>query len=82
MRNANRLHAVLNDLLSQGKPARIECGALESIDTACVQLLLAAKSDPRASVRIAFESNSEVAKWFGYAGVGERLLASGEGDTK
>lgn len=76
VRDANRLQVLLNDLLSEGQSGTIDCSALESLDTACVQLLLAAKKDPRCSVEVAFNDGSDVAKWFGYAGVTERLRES------
>ena len=84
VRNANSLHVVLNDMVSQGKSGTIDCSSLESLDTACVQLLLAAKRDSRGAVQIEFEQDSEVAKWFGYAGVTARLLepASSAAESK
>ena len=76
VRNANSLHVILNDMVSQGKSGTIDCSALQSLDTACVQLLLAAKRDSRGSLQVKFEPDSEVSKWFGYAGVTARLLES------
>ncbi len=74
VRDANSLHVVLNDMVTQGKSGTIDCSALESLDTACVQLLLAAKRDSRGSLQVEFDQDGEVAKWFGYAGVTPRLL--------
>jgi ABC-type transporter Mla MlaB component len=74
VRNANGLQVALNEVLSQGKSGTIDCSALESIDTACIQLLLAAQSDTRGSLKVGFEPSSDAAKWFTYAGVADRLL--------
>ncbi len=76
VRDASRLQVVLNDLFNNGQGGSIDCTALESVDTACVQLLLAAKKDTRGSVEIAFGDSSEVSKWFSYAGVTELLRSS------
>ncbi len=77
IRDANRLQSVLNSLLSEGQNGTVDCSALESLDTACVQLLLAAKRDNRGPVELVFDAASEITKWFDYAGVTERLRTTG-----
>lgn len=76
VRDANRLQVVLNDLLTENHGGAIDCSALESIDTACVQLLLAAKRDVRGSVEITIPEDSDVVKWFDYAGAKDRLCSN------
>jgi anti-anti-sigma regulatory factor len=81
VRDANRLQSVLNGLLAEGQNGTVDCSALESLDTACVQVLLAAKRDTRGSVELAFDDTSEVTKWFDYAGATARLRATSIGQT-
>ena len=76
VRSASNLQSALQDLLSQGKPGDIDCSQVESLDCACIQLLLAVARDAQGAVKVEFEPTSEVAKWFEYAGVRERLSAS------
>ncbi len=73
IRNANHLQATLSDLISRGSTAHIDCTKLESIDCACIQLLLATLRDARGPISIDVDPESEGAKWFGFAGIQERL---------
>ena len=81
IREANGLQSALNGLLSEGQNGAIDCTNLESIDTACLQLLLAAKRDTRGTVEILFDADSEITKWFDYAGTTERLKTSANSQT-
>ena len=76
VRNANGLQGALSSLLSEEPTGKVDCSALESLDTACVQLLLAAKRDSRGAVEIVFDPAGEIAKWFDYAGATANLRAS------
>lgn len=75
VRNANHLQAKLIDLLASGSAAHIDCTKLESIDCACIQVLLATLRDARGPITIDVNPQSEGAKWFGFAGIQERLSA-------
>lgn len=75
VRNANGLQGTLSSLLSEEPTGTVDCSALESLDAACVQLLLAAKRDSRGAVEIVFDHAGEIAKWFDYAGATASLRA-------
>ncbi len=76
VRNASNLQSILSDLLAQGKPSEIDCSQIESVDCACVQLLLATVREAQGTIRLKYEPASEVANWFNYAGVNDRLRAA------
>lgn len=81
MRDANGLQGALSSLLSEESTGTVDCSELESLDTACVQLLLAAKRDSGGAVEIAFDNAGEIAKWFDYAGATANLRASSTSQT-
>ncbi len=81
VRNASNLQNVLSDLLAQGKPNEIDCSQIESVDCACVQLLLATVREAQGTIKLKYEPSSEVANWFNYAGVSDRLQAAATGNS-
>ena len=76
VRNASSLQSALSDMLLRGKPGEIDCCQVESLDCACVQLLLAAVRDAQGAIKVEFSPSSEAAKWFEYAGVTARFQTS------
>ncbi|MCA9184276.1 MAG: STAS domain-containing protein [Pirellulaceae bacterium] len=75
VREAVELHNVLTQALSQEKGAVIDCTTLESMDTSCMQLLLAAKRSSQFPVNIEIDGESEPAIWIRSAGLAEAVLA-------
>ena len=76
VRNATELQRSLTELLSKNNAVTIDCNAIESLDAACLQLLLAAKREAQNLVQITAEPNSEAARWIQYAGLTSLLLVS------
>ena len=72
VRSASELQSLLLEICNDDQPSFIDCNEVESIDTACIQLLLAAKRDAAEPLTIDF-ANSEAAKWFELAGVAAYL---------
>jgi anti-anti-sigma factor len=74
VRNANELQRSLTELLSKNNAVSIDCNAIESMDAACLQLLLAAKRESQNGVQFIAEPNSEAARWIQYSGLANTLL--------
>jgi anti-anti-sigma regulatory factor len=75
VRMANELHSSLQEICADELPATVDCTAVESIDTACTQLLIAAKREALHPLTISFH-DSEAAKWFEIGGVASYLGSS------
>ena len=69
VRSASELQTLLGDLLREESPITIHCSEVESIDTACMQLLVAAKREATKPFVFLFEEESEASKWFDLAGL-------------
>ena len=76
VRNATELQRSLTELLSKNCAITIDCSAIESLDAACLQLLLAAKREAQNLVQIIAQPNSEAARWIQYSGLASLLLGS------
>lgn len=72
VRNASELRASLQELCLDELPATVDCSTVESIDTACIQLLIAAKREALQPLTISFQ-DSEAARWFELGGVSSYL---------
>lgn len=75
VRNATELQRSLTELLSKNCVVTIDCSAIESLDAACLQLLLAAKREAHNLVHIIAQPNSEAARWIQYSGLASLLLS-------
>lgn len=75
VRVAHKLHAALQEVCSDGLPTHVDCSAIESIDTAFIQLLIAAKRDALNSFEIQC-SDSEAIRWMQLAGVADYLTST------
>lgn len=73
VRSATELQLSLVELLREELPVTIDCSKVESIDTACTQLLLAAKRESTQPVTLVYGEDCEAAKWFELAGVNNYL---------
>ncbi len=74
VRNATALQKSLSELLATGDAVTIDCSAIESLDAACVQLLVAAKREAQESLQIIAPADSEAGRWFQTAGVHPLLM--------
>ena len=74
VRIASELRSSLQELCSDELPATVDCSSVESIDTACIQLLIAAKREASQPLTISF-LDSEAARWFELGGVSSYLGA-------
>jgi len=75
VRTASELRASLQELCLDELPATVDCSRVESIDTACIQLLIAAKRESSQPLTISFQ-DSEAARWFELGGVASYLGAN------
>lgn len=74
VRTASELRASLQELCLDELPATVDCSTVESMDTACIQLLIAAKREALQPLTISFQ-DSEAARWFELGGVASYLGA-------
>lgn len=74
VRSAVELQRSLTDLISKHNQVLIDCKDIDSIDAACLQILLAARRDSQDTVEIVAEPNCEAARWIQYSGLADRLL--------
>ncbi len=73
VRVAGDLHRNLIELLALNEPVTINCVAVDSIDAAALQLLLAAKREVSEKLTIVAPEGSESVTWFRLAGAGDML---------
>jgi anti-anti-sigma regulatory factor len=69
VRSASELQTLLCDLLREDSPVTIHCSAIDSIDTACMQLLVAAKREATKPLLFVIDEETEASKWFNLAGL-------------
>lgn len=74
VRIASELRSSLQELCLDELPATVDCSNVESIDTACIQLLIAAKREASQPLTVSF-LDSEAARWFELGGVSSFLGA-------
>jgi ABC-type transporter Mla MlaB component len=73
VRVVGELHRNLIELLALSEPLCLDCTRIDAIDTAALQLILAAKREAAEKLEIVAESDSEAGLWFRMAGVLEKL---------
>jgi anti-anti-sigma factor len=74
VRNAAELHQKLLSALGNGQTVVVDCSEVESVDAACLQLLLAAKRE-NSQLVIKADATSETAGWIRISGLADRLYA-------
>ena len=77
VRNAAELHQKLLSVSDHGQTVVVDCSEVDSVDAACLQLLLAAKRENPPLV-IKVDSASETAGWIRISGLADRLYAKCE----
>jgi anti-anti-sigma factor len=77
VRNAVAFQRQLHELVLPGRATALDCSAIESLDTACVQLLIAAKREASEALKIIAAPESEFNRWIRIAGAEKLLGISG-----
>lgn len=78
VRNVVDLQRNLTEILPKSGAFVIDCNAIDSLDAACLQILLAAKRDAPNVVQIDAEPTSEAARWIQYSGLANQLFGKSE----
>ncbi len=74
VRTAADLQRQLTDLLATKQFVVLDGTELQSIDAACLQLLLAAKREAQEKLQIMIPSDHETIGWIQYSGLANLLL--------
>ena len=76
VRTVGELQRSLTELLSKNNGVIVDCNAVDSLDAAFLQVLLAAKREAPDLVQITANSDSEAARWIHFAGLTQSLLGT------
>jgi anti-anti-sigma regulatory factor len=76
VRVAAQLQTQLIESTSRSKCVVVQCDDITEMDASTIQLLLAAKKDSGNQFRLEASPTSDCLRWFGLAGVSDRLLGT------